>query len=101
MEGVALAQRYLERWLHLCGSAGQPHLAEKKITCSMSRKGNCWDNAIVESSFATQKDELEILVPVQGMGRLRTNIGPAEPLTAAGFPIASQAETACDENTSG
>ena len=23
----------------------------KKITCSMSRKGNCWDNAVAESFF--------------------------------------------------
>ena len=26
--------------------------------CSMSRKGNCWDNAPVESFFATLKKEL-------------------------------------------
>ena len=28
------------------------------IVCSMSRKGNCWDNAVVESFFATLKTEL-------------------------------------------
>lgn len=28
------------------------------ITCSMSRKGNCWDNAPMESFFATLKKEL-------------------------------------------
>jgi len=28
------------------------------ITCSMSRKGNCWDNAVAESFFATLKGEL-------------------------------------------
>lgn len=27
-------------------------------TCSLSRKGNCWDNAVVESFFATLKREL-------------------------------------------
>jgi transposase InsO family protein len=27
------------------------------ITCSMSRKGNCWDNAVSESFFATLKKE--------------------------------------------
>jgi len=27
----------------------------------MSGRGNCWDNAVVESFFATLKDELEIL----------------------------------------
>jgi len=33
-------------------------LAERGITCSMSRKGNCWDNAVVESFFHTLKVEL-------------------------------------------
>ena len=28
------------------------------MTCSMSRKGNCWDNAPMESFFATLKKEL-------------------------------------------
>jgi transposase InsO family protein len=28
------------------------------IECSMSRKGNCWDNAVAESFFATLKTEL-------------------------------------------
>ena len=30
----------------------------KKLTLSMSRKGNCWDNAVVESFFASLKREL-------------------------------------------
>lgn len=33
-------------------------LKERGITCSMSRKGNCWDNACVESFFSTLKQEL-------------------------------------------
>ena len=33
-------------------------LGEHGITCSMSRKANCWDNACVESFFATLKKEL-------------------------------------------
>ena len=33
-------------------------LAEKGITCSMSRKGDCYDNAPMESFFATLKKEL-------------------------------------------
>ena len=28
------------------------------IECSMSRRANCWDNAVVESFFATLKTEL-------------------------------------------
>ena len=31
---------------------------ERGMTVSMSRKGNCWDNAVVESFFATLKVEL-------------------------------------------
>jgi putative transposase len=33
-------------------------LAEHGITVSMSRRGNCWDNAVAESFFATLKTEL-------------------------------------------
>ena len=33
-------------------------LAEHDITCSMSRPGNCYDNACVESFFGTFKSEL-------------------------------------------
>lgn len=33
-------------------------LAQHGITCSMSRKGNCWDNAPMESFFASLKKEL-------------------------------------------
>ncbi|MGH9615057.1 MAG: IS3 family transposase [Bryobacteraceae bacterium] len=32
-------------------------LAERGIVCSMSRRGDCWDNAVVESFFATLKRE--------------------------------------------
>ena len=36
----------------------QGELRRRKITCSMSRRGNCWDNAVVESFFSTLKREL-------------------------------------------
>jgi putative transposase len=36
----------------------QKLLREYGMTCSMSRKGNCWDNAVVESFNATIKTEL-------------------------------------------
>jgi transposase InsO family protein len=35
-------------------------LEDHKITCSMSAKGCCWDNAVVESFFSTLKHELEL-----------------------------------------
>lgn len=36
----------------------QQQLTVHGIQCSMSRPGNCWDNAVVESFFATLKTEL-------------------------------------------
>ena len=36
----------------------QRALADAGLRCSMSRKGNCWDNAVVESFFGTLKKEL-------------------------------------------
>lgn len=36
----------------------QKLLVDHKISCSMSRKGNCYDNAVMESFFATLKQEL-------------------------------------------
>ena len=35
----------------------QQLLASQGITCSMSRKGDCWDNAAMESFFSTLKIE--------------------------------------------
>jgi putative transposase len=36
----------------------QRRLREERITCSMSRRGDCWDNAPMESFFASLKKEL-------------------------------------------
>ena len=36
----------------------QKMLSAFGISCSMSRKANCWDNAVIESFFATLKKEL-------------------------------------------
>ena len=35
-------------------------LAKHEISCSMSAKGCCWDNAVVESFFSTLKLELDL-----------------------------------------
>lgn len=35
----------------------QEELKKHKMVCSMSRKGNCWDNAVAESFFASLKRE--------------------------------------------
>jgi len=36
----------------------QKLLRDHQMICSMSRKGDCWDNAVMESFFATLKTEL-------------------------------------------
>ena len=35
----------------------QALLKEKKLICSMSRRGNCWDNAVAESFYGSLKNE--------------------------------------------
>lgn len=47
-----------DRGMHYTGARYQALLAAHGITPSMSRRGNCWDNAVVESFFATLKTEL-------------------------------------------
>jgi putative transposase len=62
----ALEQRDLPRGLlhhsdrgtQYTAKAYQQLLAANDIVCSMSRRGNCWDNACVESFFSTLKREL-------------------------------------------
>jgi transposase InsO family protein len=39
-------------------AAYQRLLRAHRIVCSMSRRGNCWDNAVVESFFSSLKTEL-------------------------------------------
>jgi transposase InsO family protein len=44
-----------------CTYASQDYqdlLEARGIVCSMSRRGNCWDNAVMESFFSTVKSEL-------------------------------------------
>jgi len=43
-------------------AAYQALVTQAQMQCSMSRKGNCWDNAAMESFFATLKTELPLTV---------------------------------------
>ena len=62
---MALGRRHLEKELLHHSDHGSQYtsgpyravLAEKEITVSMSRKGNCWDNALMESFWGTVKTE--------------------------------------------
>jgi putative transposase len=47
-----------DRGVQYAAHAYQHQLTEHEIVCSMSRRGNCWDNACVESFFSTLKREL-------------------------------------------
>jgi putative transposase len=47
-----------DRGAQYASAAYQALLQQHGLTSSMSRKGNCWDNAVVESFFATLKKEL-------------------------------------------
>ena len=50
----------LQRWVEFtqyCSHDFQKQLAEYGMLASMSRKGNCWDNATSESFFNSLKNE--------------------------------------------
>ena len=63
---MAVAQRrpgrglvhHTDRGTQYASGEYQAALQAQGIVCSMSRKGNCWDNAVAESFFATLKKEL-------------------------------------------
>jgi putative transposase len=64
--GMALSTRrpepgllhHSDRGVQYAGGDYQKQLRERGIACSMSRKGDCWDNAVAESFFSTLKAEL-------------------------------------------
>jgi putative transposase len=64
--GMALARRrppqglvhHSDRGSQYASGDYQRLLERHGIVCSMSRRGNCWDNAVAESFFATLKVEL-------------------------------------------
>jgi putative transposase len=47
-----------DRGVQYCAGAFRRHLKERGIRQSMSRKGDCWDNACAETFFASLKTEL-------------------------------------------
>ena len=49
-------------------------LSALKATCSMSRKGNCWDNAVMESFFSTMKLELDLHKAIGGRDLTRGTV---------------------------
>ncbi len=49
-------------------------LDQAGIMCSMSRRGNCWDNAVAESFFGTLKVELLYELPLQTRNATRSAV---------------------------
>jgi putative transposase len=50
---------HTDRGTTYASGAYQDELAKRGFVCSMSRKGNCWDNAVAESFFSTLDVECE------------------------------------------
>jgi putative transposase len=46
-----------DRGVQYCCKEYQKEIADRKFICSMSRKGNCWDNASMESFWGKLKTE--------------------------------------------
>jgi putative transposase len=56
------------------GNIYQQRLADARIRPSMSRRGNCWDNAVAESFFATLEFELIDQRVFESRAKARTEI---------------------------
>ena len=52
----------------------QKALKKDGLICSMSRKGDCWDNAVAESFFATLKAELVYLTEYRTRAEARASL---------------------------
>jgi transposase InsO family protein len=65
-----------DRGVQYCAKAFREILVERCPTVrqSMSRKGNCWDNACAESFFKTLKRELETVNGNYSVGEVRQSV---------------------------
>lgn len=71
--GVGCGQELVhhsDRGVQYASGSFQKLLGQHGITCSMSRKGNCYDNAAMESFFGTLKTELDEPLPTRSTARL-------------------------------
>lgn len=79
---MAAATRPLEvNWIHHtdrdCRYGSDDYLAalnDLGARPSMSRKGDCWDNAVSESFFATLEKELLAVQPLQSRAKTRKDV---------------------------
>ena len=63
-----------DRGVQYRGNEYQQTLQDLGITASMSRKGNCWDNAVMEAFFARMKVELIYPENYRSVDELRTGL---------------------------
>ena len=63
-----------DRGVQYRGNAYQAALKDAGLRCSMSRTGNCWDNAVMESFFSRLKVELIYAENYQTVGQARSGI---------------------------
>jgi putative transposase len=63
-----------DRGVQYRGNEYQEALERHGISCSMSRKGNCWDNAVMESFFSRLKVELIYAENYKMVDEARTGI---------------------------
>jgi transposase InsO family protein len=73
----ALAANWIHHTDRDCRYGSDDYLAVLKAfgaRPSMSRKGDCWDNAVSESFFATLEKELLALQPLQSRSKTRQDV---------------------------
>ena len=58
LKGSSALVAHSDRGSQYASEHYQRRLLDERITCSMSRRGDCWDNAPMESFFASLKKEL-------------------------------------------
>ena len=61
--GIQYASRHYQKLLH-----------ERGIVCSMSRKGNCWDNAVMESFYHSLKTECVVFEDYRTRSQARSSL---------------------------
>lgn len=73
--GVKGLIHHSDRGVQYASDRYRKTLAGRRIECSMSRRGNCWDNAVAESFFGTLKTELIYRRPWSTREEAREAIG--------------------------
>lgn len=69
------AVHHTDRGSQYASHAYRQELAKAGMVPSMSRKGNCWDNAVAESFFGTLEQELVPDEPWRGLSEAKQAVG--------------------------